>query len=95
MRLMKVQQKGKKLYRVVLCTQNNAANYVEVTTGTVFDKQSYEHMCVKCLEVINWQEWTNLTHAKNTCKCGEKATLSLVNLADGFAEYIEMPHDAV
>ena len=80
-KLTRIQRKGKKLYRVVLDTEKTSTNYIEITTNAIWNEQTCKHHCIKCYDrAIEWDKWTTTNTAKNTCICGEKATLSIINL---------------
>ena len=85
MRLRNIQKAGKFEYRVLLDDKKVSVNYIERTTGVYYGDGVDEHICLKCMEEVNWYDWPTPNRSKVTCDCGEKQTLELI-LFDQSAE---------
>ena len=76
MRLKNNVKHGKYYWRVILDTEKDSVNYIERVTGCYHNGD--DHICLKCLSPVNWLYWQGDNRAKNTCSCGQKATLEII-----------------
>lgn len=80
MRLHNRVVEGKKYYAVVLDSEKDSCNYIQVTTGC-YQNPNFDTICIKCMKEVNWINWSkDATKSKATCECGEKQTVQIVDL---------------
>ena len=67
-------------YRVVLDDKVESCNYIERAKGCTYRRSISEHVCLKCLSVVNWIKWNAAdTRATSTCSCGQKSSIEIIS----------------
>ena len=78
MRLQNIVKQGKTQFRMVMDSEKADCNYIEKCYGGYWFEDDYRNLCIKCLEPIQWNDWTSETTARNTCACGQEHKLSII-----------------
>jgi len=77
---------GKKYYAVVLDSEKDSCNYLQVTTGC-YRNSNFETVCLKCMKEVNWIDWSkDSSKSKAVCECGEKQSIHIVDFMTEAAE---------